>query len=84
MSQTLKTVSERKLHLGCDEDYREGWHNVDVNPRVRADTHHDLDEPWPFGPNEFSQIQANHVLNTSMTSNTRSPRPLEFSGPTVH
>lgn len=35
---------------------------MDVNPRVRADTHHDLDEPWPFGPNEFSQIQANHVF----------------------
>lgn len=62
MSLELKAVPETKLHLGCDEDYRKRWHNVDVNPQVRADTHHDLDEPWPFESHAFTQIQANHVF----------------------
>lgn len=62
MTQERKSVPEEKLHLGCDDQYREKWHNVDVNSSVRADTHHNLDDPWPFEENEFTRIEANHVF----------------------
>lgn len=41
-----------KLNLGCGADYREGWVNVDVVERAKADIYHDLEIfPWPF-PND--------------------------------
>lgn len=51
-----------KLNLGCGNDYREGWINVD-NGNCRRDLHHDLEVlPLPFGDNEVSHIALQHVL----------------------
>jgi len=58
-----RPVDEDVLHLGCGTDYRDGCHNVDVNPAVGADEHHDLeDRPWPWPDNAFSVVIARHVL----------------------
>lgn len=51
------------LHLGCGEDYRPDWHNVDVVPSVEPDEVVDLDEtPWPWPDNSFTRINAEHVF----------------------
>lgn len=53
----------KKLNLGCDYDYREGWVNLDFHRNLKCDVVHDLNKfPWPFKKNEFDFILANHVL----------------------
>jgi len=51
-----------KLNLGCGNDYRQGWVNVDVG-NCRKDLHHDLEQlPLPFADNTFNEILMMHVL----------------------
>lgn len=60
----------RYINLGCGEDYREGWMNVDRNGRFRPEADrggefvlHDLEEtPWPFEDNQFERALADDVL----------------------
>jgi SAM-dependent methyltransferase len=52
-----------RLHLGCGDDYRRGWHNVDIATSVRTDQQIDLTElPWALPADHFEQIRAAHVL----------------------
>lgn len=52
-----------KLHLGCGEDYREGYHNVDFHDHVKVDQVFDLNVfPYPYEDNSFDEIIAFHVL----------------------
>lgn len=56
-------VAPDTLHLGCGEDYREGWHNVDYVPSVDPDEVVDLDKyPWPWGDGSFETIRGSHVF----------------------
>lgn len=51
------------LNLGCGEDYRQGYHNVDVRPEVQPDEQVDLDErPWPWPDDHFAAVLASHVI----------------------
>jgi tetratricopeptide (TPR) repeat protein len=51
-----------KLNLGCGNDYRQGWVNVDVG-NCRKDLHHDLEKlPLPFADNTFDEVLMMHVL----------------------
>lgn len=55
--------SYRRLNLGCGEDYREGWTNVDKHAAVDPDVEHDLDDrPWPFPDDEFQHVLFHHVI----------------------
>lgn len=52
-----------RLNLGCGDDYRDDWHNVDIDPAVNPDDTLDAsDTPWPFPSNHFKRIDAWHVL----------------------
>lgn len=52
-----------RLHLGCGEDYRRGWHNVDVSDAVRTDQQFDLEtDEWPLPDDHFEAIHAAHVI----------------------
>jgi predicted SAM-dependent methyltransferase len=53
----------KKLNIGCENEYREGWVNLDVNNKVKADVYHNLNKfPYPFKKEEFDVILASHVL----------------------
>lgn len=52
----------KKLNLGCGNDYREGWLNVDLDKNYRADLYLDLRERLPFGNNEIDYILAQDIL----------------------
>ena len=54
---------EKKLNLGCAEDIREGWVNLDFLNQKGVDVVHDVNNyPWPFKDNEFERVFASHVL----------------------
>jgi SAM-dependent methyltransferase len=63
LSEVPIVTSMRKLNLGCGEDKKEGYVNVDIHDHVKPDVVHDLNIfPYPFQENEFDVIEAFHVL----------------------
>jgi len=51
-----------KLNIGCGNDYRQGWVNVDTG-NCRKDLHHDIESlPLPFADNTFDEVLMMHVL----------------------
>ena len=58
----------KKLNLGCGNDYREGWVNLEntggyIEKKYKADVVHDLNKyPYPFKSNEFDAILASHLV----------------------
>ncbi len=52
-----------KLNLGCGNDIRQGWVNVDSVSLPGVDRIHDLDSfPYPFEDREFDEVAAKDVL----------------------
>ncbi len=54
-----------KINLGCGDDYREDWHNVDIQGDA-ADQRLDLEAtPWPWPDDSFEQRSSTTCLSTS-------------------
>lgn len=52
-----------KLNIGCGAFKKEGFINLDYDPRTQPDVIHNLNEfPYPFSDDQFSLIEADHVL----------------------
>jgi len=51
-----------KLNVGCGLDYKEGFINIDSEPRSKADFIYDLEQPWNFPDGSVEYIEARHVL----------------------
>ena len=51
-----------RLHLGCGTDYRDGWVNVDANPRARADLHCDIESLPAIRDASAQVVEACHVF----------------------
>lgn len=53
----------KKLNLGCGEDHKDGYINLDWSPLAKPDVVHDLNSlPYPFEANSLDLIEAFHVL----------------------
>lgn len=51
------------LHLGCGENTKPDYHNVDLHDLSGVDETADLsDYPWPWAENEYTHILAEHVF----------------------
>jgi len=62
-------MATKKLNLGCGNDYKEGWVNVDFSDKdvygqkIKIDVKHDLNKfPYPFKDSEFDEVLMKHVL----------------------
>jgi len=51
-----------KLNLGCGNDYRKGWVNLDFNKTIVADIYADLEKKLPFNDDYFDYVYTEHVL----------------------
>ncbi len=52
-----------KLNLGCGNDIRKGWTNLDMYKHDGVDVVHNLEKyPYPFKDNQFELILADNVL----------------------
>lgn len=62
MSEAIHQIPTM-LNLGCGDDYRDGWHNVDISSAVNPDETVNLNEfPWPFPSDHYSHIEARHIF----------------------
>lgn len=51
------------LNLGCGQDYRDGWTNVDIDENSPADLVYDLqDVPWPWNDETVKYILMDNVF----------------------
>lgn len=51
-----------KLHIGCGQDYREGWVNIDASPKVKTDLCIDVEKGLPFADNSVDHIYCSMFL----------------------
>ena len=52
-----------KLNLGCGNDIKAGFVNLDINPGHGVDVVHNLDKfPYPFKDDTFDEIRAYSIL----------------------
>lgn len=53
----------KNLNVGCGNDYRGEWVNLDFNKEVKADVYHNLDKfPYPFKDHTFDLILLDNSL----------------------
>lgn len=53
----------KALNIGCGNDIRKGYINLDFVKQKGVDVVHNLNKfPWPFKDNEFDKIYASHIL----------------------
>jgi ubiquinone/menaquinone biosynthesis C-methylase UbiE len=56
-------MTQRKLHLGCGTDIREGWVNLDSADLPGVDIVCDIEDlPLPFEDEEFDEIRCDNIL----------------------
>lgn len=62
MKKILKN-DKVKINLGCGQDIRVGWVNVDFRDLEGVDIVHNLDKfPYPFKDNSVDEIWMEHIL----------------------
>lgn len=57
-----------RLNIGCGNDKREGYINLDVSPDVNPDVVRDIKRGLPFNDNTFERVLAHNVLTQLLDS----------------
>lgn len=53
----------KKLNVGCGNDIRKGWVNLDIAKLAGVDIVHDIQKiPWPIKNNTFDEIECSDIL----------------------
>lgn len=53
----------KRLHIGCGEDIKKGYVNLDFVNQPGVDVLHDINKaPWPFKDSTFETVYASHIL----------------------
>ncbi|MDD5192592.1 MAG: methyltransferase domain-containing protein [Candidatus Nanoarchaeia archaeon] len=53
----------KKLNLGCGEDYKKGWINLDCRNDIKTDIKWDVNRiPYPFKDNTFNEVLMKMIL----------------------
>jgi hypothetical protein len=61
VEQNLRPPS--KINVGCGNDYREGWVNMDNSITCKTDLLHDIENlPWPMDSSSATEILMQHVF----------------------
>ena len=59
----LNNMEMKKLNIGCGEDIKNGYVNLDFVKQPGVDVVHNTNKfPWPFKDNTFDEVYASHVL----------------------
>lgn len=52
-----------KLNLGCGQEHKPGYVNIDWDPLIKTDVSHNLNKfPYPFKDETFTLVEAFHIL----------------------
>jgi len=68
---STKNKQLKKLNLGCGEDYKEGYINIDLDPKVKADKHINFMKSLPFKSNSIDEVFTKNLFE-------HVPNPLNF------
>ncbi|MDP1728704.1 MAG: methyltransferase domain-containing protein [archaeon] len=60
-----------KLNLGCGQDYKRGYINIDSNKNIEAEIHCDLSKKIPFKNNSVDEVYCKNMFE-------HIPEPLKF------
>ena len=60
-----------KLNLGCGNDWKEGYINIDTDKNTKADMHIDISKKLPFKTNSISEVYCKNLFE-------HIPNPLNF------
>lgn len=53
----------KRINIGCGLDYKDGWHNVDINPKFEPDQVQDLEETeWNIETDTYHKILVDNVF----------------------
>jgi GT2 family glycosyltransferase/predicted SAM-dependent methyltransferase len=55
-------LDDRKLHVGCGQNYLPGWINIDLNPSSKADLVWDVTQRLAFDDNSISLIHSEDFI----------------------
>ena len=58
----MSALKGLKLNLGCNQNYLDGWTNVDIEQYGKVDVCTDLNDPWPWDDNSVDYITAYNIV----------------------
>ncbi len=58
----MSALKGLKLNLGCNQNYVDGWTNVDIEQYGKVDVCTDLNDPWPWDDNSVDYITAHDIV----------------------
>jgi len=52
----------RQVQLGCGNEYKNGWINIDKNMGIKADIYRNIEKGLPFDDDSVDEIYTRHLI----------------------